>query len=319
MSELLRLCLVGKLPALQRQLRVLRDGLVLGLLGLLLRLKARQSALTAKLLHGHLLPKALLLRGVLGLLRGQCTLKVLLLRLVRRLLGLLSHAERGDLRLPAKLTRLQTLLEGLLLRHVLRRLRCQRLLKVLRDGFVKQPQSLRTHAELRHGGLVGEIAERLLFSESLLAHLRVKADSLRCGLQAQVVFAFGLQLHFGVVRFTARAQALVDKALLQLLPFALQLRFKARHDGVLRRHACIYRHSGKIADVQLSLQFWRGQFAASITKSTFLHVTRNVADAREVKVAGQRGRSGAANGATELLVTRAACDLTELALVKAAK
>ena len=70
LGKLLGLRLVGKLTRLQGQLRVLRNGGVLRLLGLLLRLKARQRPFTAKLLLRHLLPKALRLRGVLGLLRG---------------------------------------------------------------------------------------------------------------------------------------------------------------------------------------------------------------------------------------------------------
>ena len=147
------------------------------------------------------------------LLCGKSLLEVLTLRLVNRPLGLLTHAKRRHLRFLSKLTGLQTLLKRLLLSHVLRGLRGQRLLEILRQRFVVKAKTLCAQTKLLLCGLVGKVGQRLLLGQPLLTHGGVERNALQRGLGTQVVFTLRLQFHFGVVRLAAWSQALVDKAL----------------------------------------------------------------------------------------------------------
>lgn len=227
LCKLLRLGLVRKLSRLQGKLRVLSDGLVLRLLRLLQHAELLSGQLRTNLCASDGLPKSLSLRGSGGFVGRHGLSKVLLLRLVGSLRGLLTHRKLLTDAFAAKLPTLQRLTERLLLRHVLRRLRSHCLLEILRNGLVVNINALRTKAKLLHGRLVGKVGEGLLFAQALLTHRRVNADALRRCLQSQIVFFLRLQFHFGVVRLTARAQTLVDKALFQLLTLTLQLRLNA--------------------------------------------------------------------------------------------
>lgn len=227
LCKLLRLGLVRKLSRLQGKLRVLGNRLILRLLRLLRHAELLTGQLRTNLCARDGLPKSLGLRGSGGFVGRHGLCKVLLLRLVGSLRGLLTHRKLLTDAFAAKLPTLQRLTERLLLRHVLRRLRSHCLLEILRNGLVVNINALRTKAKLLHGRLVGKVGEGLLFAQALLTHRRVNADALRRCLQSQIVFFLRLQFHFGVVRLTARAQALVDKALLQLLTLTLQLRLNA--------------------------------------------------------------------------------------------
>ena len=110
---------------------VLREGLVVLLRGLLTHAKLLHQPFAVKLACTHCLTEPLCLRRIGGLLRGHCLLVVLCDSAVVLFGGLLLRTKRSQLRLAAKLARLHTLLEGLLLCLVLRGLRGKRGLQVL--------------------------------------------------------------------------------------------------------------------------------------------------------------------------------------------
>ena len=185
----------------------------------------------------------------------------------------------------AKLTGLQTLLERLLLRLVLRGLCCQCGLQVLLCANVEQPCLLHACAKALQGGLVGEHSARLLLGKRLLTGSLIQTDALRCGLQQQVVFFLHLRRHGSVKRLATRSQALVNQLRVELLALALQLRGEARHNRLLCRRASVNRPLCDALNVNLTLQLWPLHKALCGTKLTLLGATRHTADARGVQTA----------------------------------
>ena len=102
--------------------------------------------------------------------------------------------------------------------------------------------------------MVGKPTQRLRLAQALLTRRHIKAQALQRRLRSQVVFALSLFLQGNIVSLTTTHKTLVSQLRLKLRPLALQLRVKARHDGLLRRHASVHRHRGKLRGIQLPLQ-----------------------------------------------------------------
>ena len=136
--------------------KVLCGGLVCQFLCLLTHAKLRQQSFAVKLTCAERLLICLLLSGILRLLCCESLLEILPDSSVSKFLCLLLGAKRGKLRLTAKLTRLQSLLERLLLRLVLRGLCCQSSLQILLTADVVELCLFHACAKTRQSGLVGE-------------------------------------------------------------------------------------------------------------------------------------------------------------------
>ena len=78
-----------------------------------------------------------------------------------------------------------------------------------------------------------------------------------------------LLLEGDIVSLAATHKPLVSELGFQLRPLALQLRVEARHDGFLRRHACVYGHLGKVGDIQLTLEGWGSGAALCLPKLAY--------------------------------------------------